>query len=76
MTLAWFVCTAYDGVKLLSFCAKKVGTNPAAVRDCIAETKNLSGVTQTFSFTPGGSSPQTESIFRLHKGLFVYEQLS
>jgi branched-chain amino acid transport system substrate-binding protein len=76
MTLPWFVCTAYDGVKLLSFCAKKVGTNPAAVRDCIAETKNLSGVTQTFSFTPGGSSPQTESIFRLHKGLFVYEQLS
>ena len=75
MTLPWFVCTAYDGVKLLSFCAKKVGTNPAAVRDCIAETNNLSGVTQTFSFTPGGSSPQTESIFRLHKGLFVYEQL-
>lgn len=75
MTLPWFVCTGYDSGKLLSFCAKKVGTIPAAVRDCIAETTNLSGVTQTFSFNPGGSSPQTESIFRLHKGTFVHEQL-
>ena len=75
MTLPWFVCTAYDSVTLISLCAKKADPTPTAVRDCIATTKGLRGVTQTFSFNSGGSSPQTESIFRLRNGRFIHEQL-
>ncbi len=75
MTLPWFVCTAYDSVNLIAGCVKTVGTTPTAIRDCIAATKDLRGVTQTLSFNVGGSSPQTESMFRVREGKFVYEQL-
>lgn len=63
LTLSWFVATGYDSVKLIAFCFKKVGPRPAAVRDCIANTKGLIGVSQTFSFNEGGTSPEQESVF-------------
>jgi branched-chain amino acid transport system substrate-binding protein len=75
MTLPWFVATAYDGVKLIAHCAQKVGSTPSSIRDCIAQTTNLPGVSQTLSFNPGGSSPQTERIFQLRNGKFVYQSL-
>jgi ABC-type branched-subunit amino acid transport system substrate-binding protein len=71
LTLSWFVATGYDSVKLIALCSKKVGARPVAVRDCIAHTKGLIGVSQTFSFNEGGSSPQQESVFQLRQGKFT-----
>ena len=75
MTLPWFVATAYDAVKLIAHCAQKAGSTPSSITNCIAQTTNLPGVSQTFSFNPGGSSPQTESVFQLRNGKFVYQSL-
>jgi branched-chain amino acid transport system substrate-binding protein len=71
LTLPWFVATGYDSVKLIAVCSKKVGAMPVAVRDCIANTKGLTGVSQTFSFNEGGSSPQQETVFQLRQGRFT-----
>lgn len=73
MTLPWFVATAYDGVNLIAHCARRVGRSSVAVRDCIANVRDLRGISQTFAFNSGGSSPQTESVFRLRDGIFQYE---
>lgn len=73
MTLPWYVATAYDSVNLIAHCARKVVPTPAAIRDCIAGTKDLAGISQTLSFNAGGSSPQIESMFQLRKGIFVHE---
>lgn len=75
MTLPWFVATAYDGVNLITSCATKAGAIAGAVRNCIADTKGLPGVSQTFEFTEGGSSPQVESVFQVRDGTFVYVPL-
>jgi branched-chain amino acid transport system substrate-binding protein len=76
MTLPWFVATAYDGVQLIARCAQRAGPIPSSIRECIEQTKNLPGVSQTLSFNAGGSSPQTESVFQLRNGKFVYQSLS
>ena len=75
MTLPWFVSTAYDGVKLIAYCAQKVGPTPSSVRGCIEQTRSLPGVSQTLSFNAGGSSPQTESVFQLRNSKCVYQSL-
>jgi branched-chain amino acid transport system substrate-binding protein len=63
MTLPWFVAVAYDGIHLITGCMEKVGAVSGKIRDCLASTHGIEGLTQTFSFTPGGSSPQFQSIF-------------
>lgn len=75
MRLPWFVATAYDGTNLIASCAIQVGTDPSAVKECIAKTKSFSGVSQQLSFTPGGSSPQMARVFQIRKGSFEYEPL-
>jgi ABC-type branched-subunit amino acid transport system substrate-binding protein len=66
MTLPWFVASAYDGVKLIAGCVEKVGPDSRKVSDCLSKTRGVEGITQTFSFTAGGSSPQYQSIFVVH----------
>ncbi len=73
LALPWFVATAYDGVMLIAHCAREVGSVPASIKHCIANTKNLPGASQTLSFNAGGSSPQMESIFKLENGKFIYK---
>ena len=50
------------------------GAGMDKLRDCIAATRNFSGVSQTISFNAGGSSPQIASIFRISAGRFVLEK--
>lgn len=70
IALPWYVATGYDGVKLIAKCLDDI--RGSAIRDCIAATKDLPGVSQTLSFNPGGSSPQIESIFQLKNGEFQF----
>jgi branched-chain amino acid transport system substrate-binding protein len=74
--LPWYVAIGYDGVSLILYCVGKVGSSSPELTGCLAGIKDLPGVTQTFSFNAGGSSPQFERIFQIRKGAFLLADLS
>ena len=54
-----FAGLGYDTVKLLADAIKRAGSDdPKAIRDALAQTKDLPGVTGTISFQPGSQIPQ------------------
>jgi branched-chain amino acid transport system substrate-binding protein len=64
-----FAGLGYDTVKLLADAIKRAGSaEPKAIREALAKTKDLQGVTGAITFQPGSRIPQKGVTIILVKG--------
>jgi branched-chain amino acid transport system substrate-binding protein len=71
-----FAALGYDTMKLIADALKRAGsTDPTALRDAIAATKGLTGVTGTITYQNGSHVPnKSVTINELVDGKFVFRQ--
>lgn len=74
--LPWFVTTAYDAVSMLAQAMRAGNLTGPSIKTYLSTLQGFKGVTQEFSFTPGGSAPQMAVMHRIVRGKFemVWEQ--
>ena len=64
---------AYDSIWLLADALKRSGvTEPAALRDAIAATRDFPGVTGSISFDQGRDPKKAGIVIRVQDGKFTY----
>lgn len=69
-SLPWFLTTAYDSVMMLAQAMRAGHLNGNSIKTYLSTLRGFKGVTQEFSFTPGGSAPQLAVMYRVVGGRF------
>jgi branched-chain amino acid transport system substrate-binding protein len=68
-----FAALGYDAIYLMADAIKRAGsTDPAAIRDALANTKGFEGVTGTITYNPPSRIPQkTVAIIEIVNGKYT-----
>ena|SRR3989338_5862876 len=71
ITLPWFVATGFDGLKLIALAMERGGFASQDIKDELYKIQGYRGACRLYSFTPQGSAPQLERMFRIVNGVFT-----